>query len=725
MPLHRNASRPRTFNLVRHFFLLSLILMMFATGTMAAYLWRLYGDQLLKLETGRALSLVQVFENSLWPRFRPMIDAPGNADALRALADQSDLRTAVIQLMEGTDVIKLKVYALDGRTVFSTDPSQVGEDKSGNSGFRAAASGQAVSDLTHRNSFDAFEGRLEKRDVISTYVPVHGAGERIEGVLELYVDATPFVSSSSRQLRWLVLVISVLMVCLYFAQLLVVRRAGGILDSQAAQLEEANRELDSRVEERTRALAESNAQLQDEIKERRGVEDRLDRLAHHDPLTGLPNRLMFIEHLRQSLSHSMRYDRSLAVLFIDLDRFKDVNDTLGHFTGDQLLKAVATRLSSRVRQSDTLARLGGDEFVCILEEVSDEAAASLIADSLLALFSTPFSIAGNDLYLSASIGISLSPRDGNDVETLVRNADIAMYQAKAAGRNRSQFYTREMSVAAEQRMGIESGLRLAIESEEIAVHFQPKVDSETGRLVGAEALARWTHVQLGEVSPVKFIPIAEDSGLIVSLGEQVLEKSCRQFVQWREAGHALPELSVNVSVKQLERAGFVERLRTILADTGMPPACLELEITESVIMAVDDVFAILDALHELGVGLAIDDFGTGYSSLAYLKRLPIQVLKIDRAFILGIGSSAGDEAIVKTIIALATSLGLSTVAEGVEAESQVRFLGEAGCRTIQGYYYCRPLPGPAFASAWLARSLPAAPLSDVLSGASPTGIEVA
>lgn len=700
MKQHPLARDSRPFNLVRYFFLLSLILMVLATTLMATYLRHFSGEQMLTLEKGRAWSLVQVFENSLWVRFKPLTQITGDKEELQRLADQSGLREAAVHLMKGTDVIKLKVYSLNGRTVFSTDPKQVGEDKSGNAGFQSAVAGTAVSELTHRNTFDAFEQTLEERDVISSYVPVHGVGEVIEGVLELYVDGTPFIHSTAEQLRWLTLAISSLMAGLYLAQLLVVRYAGSVIDSQAMQLAEANRELDSRVEERTRALSDANRQLEAEILERRNAEERLDRLAHHDPLTGLSNRLAFIERLSSSLMLATRHNRILAVLFIDLDRFKDVNDTLGHTTGDQLLVAVTKRLVSCMRVSDTLARLGGDEFVCILEEIESAAAASVVAEKLLDVFREPFTINDNDLYLSASIGIGISPGDGDNVETLLRNADIAMYQAKDSGRNRSQFYSQEMSLAAEERMRVESNLRRAIGAGEIEVHFQPKVDSRSGRIVGAEALARWTCPVLGQVAPVRFIPVAEQTGLIVALGDQVLEKTCRQLAQWRREGFEISCVSVNLSVKQLERSGFPERVSELLAEHQLPPSCLELEITESVIMAVDDAFAVLESIRDLGVGLSIDDFGTGYSSLSYLKRLPVQVLKIDRAFVLGIGGDAGDEAIIRAIVALATSLGLTTVAEGVEEQTQVDFLHAEGCSTIQGYHYGRPQPAGVFAEAW-------------------------
>jgi diguanylate cyclase (GGDEF)-like protein len=490
------------------------------------------------------------------------------------------------------------------------------------------------------------------------------------------------------------------MLLLYLAQLFVVRHAARILDSQADALAETNRELDQRVAERTHALSASNAQLQDEIQERCKAEEQLERLARHDPLTGLPNRLMFSELLSTLLADSRLNGDNLTLLFIDLDHFKDVNDTLGHFIGDQLLKAVVTALSAGVRPGDTLTRFGGDEFVCILRD-ADDATITACANKLLGCFDEPFIIGGNRLHLSASIGICRAPQDGKDVETLVRNADIAMYRAKAAGRNRYEYYTQAMSAAVEERRWLEEHLRRAIENESLTVHFQAKIESGSGRLGGAEALARWNDAALGPVSPGRFIPIAEETGLIVALGALVLEKTCQQIRAWLDAGYAAPCVSVNVSVKQLEQDQFPERIATLLHQYDLPPSSLELEITESVIMAADDAIGMLERIHNLGVKLAIDDFGTGYSSLTYLKQLPVEVLKIDRAFIVGIGQSSHDEAIIRTIITLADNLGLATVAEGVEEENQVTFLTAAGCNLIQGYYYSHPQAAAEFSQRWL------------------------
>jgi diguanylate cyclase (GGDEF)-like protein len=400
----------------------------------------------------------------------------------------------------------------------------------------------------------------------------------------------------------------------------------------------------------------------------------------------------------------------LAVLFIDLDHFKDVNDTLGHSVGDTLLASVTRRLESCIRPGDTLARLGGDEFICILEHIAGPATALEVADQLLELFREPFSVGDNQLYLSASIGISQAPLDGMDVDVLVRKADAAMYQAKAHGRNRSHFYTSEMTASAQERIQLESLLRDAILTQELSVHFQPKIDVQSGQLLGAEALLRWHSAELGEVPPARFIPLAEETGFIIDLGFWVLCESCRQVAAWDAAGLHVPVVSINLSVKQLERGNFPELLRNVMRETGIAPHRLELEITESVVMDVEDAFAMLDDLRALGVQLALDDFGTAYSSLSYLRKLPVQTLKIDCAFIAGIGRNRSDEAIVQAMVAISHSLDLSAVAEGVETVEQFEFLRRLGCEQVQGFLFGAPVAGDAFLARWQAEQAVALPV---------------
>ncbi|MFD2365752.1 EAL domain-containing protein [Pseudoduganella sp. GCM10020061] len=426
----------------------------------------------------------------------------------------------------------------------------------------------------------------------------------------------------------------------------------------------------------------------------RESQEQLDHMAHHDPLTQLPNRLLFHDRLQHALQRASRDQEQLALLFIDLDRFKNVNDTLGHHTGDELLKQVARALTGKLREGDTLARLGGDEFIVLLEDVAGAGGAAHVAEKLVALFEQPFMVSGYELFVTASVGIAMYPNDAGDLNMLIRNADVAMYQAKARGRNGYQFYTESMSGEGVERLRLETLLRRSIEKGEIFLHYQPQVEIDSGRLIGVEALVRWQNPELGLVPPARFVPLAEDTGFINQLGEWVLAEACRQMVRWDEAGFAVPKVAVNLSARQFERGSIVSTVGEVLKETGLAPSRLQLEVTETVIMNTGDALAFINGLHEIGVGLAIDDFGTGYSSLAYLKQLPVQTLKIDRSFIKDISTDANDEAIAIAIIQLGKSLNLSVVAEGVETDDQAAFLLRHGCTMAQGYFYSRPvLPG--------------------------------
>lgn len=699
------------FLLTRYFTVLSFILIALAGGLLGNFVYRQESAQLTQMAEDRNVAMTQVFRNALWMPLAPLVaaSATATADSLRQQAVQLGLQDRAVALMRDSDVIKVKVYNLAGITVFSTDPTQTGEDKHTNPGFIAAAAGKVATELTHRNRFDSFEQTMSDIDVISSYVPVYattrGGNGPVIGVIEVYQDVTDFVLQINAAKRVIWAAVLGVLVALYLVQLMVVRRGQRLLSEQSDQLVVANRDLDLRVQERTAALEQTMRQLEGEIDERRQVEERLDHLAHHDPLTGLANRLMFGEQFKKSISIASRSGRQLGLLFIDLDRFKDVNDTLGHAVGDELLVAVTRRLAANLRSGDTLARLGGDEFVCILEDITGPRDATLVADKIIGLMTTPVVIQEHELFVSASIGISLFPGDGEDADVLLRNADAAMYQAKAHGRNQSHFYAPEMTTYAQDRIRLEGLLRRSIEAGELSVHYQIKRQAAPGNAPsGAEALVRWTSAELGPIPPVRFIPVAEETGFIVELGEWVLRQACRQMAAWRAAGLQVPKISVNLSVKQIERADIVDIVRSALAESGLPPAALELEITESLIMAVDDAFGMLERLRGLGVKLAVDDFGTGYSSLSYLKLLPIDTLKIDRAFVVGIGQNSGDEAIVRTVVALAQSLKLSTVAEGVDAEHQVEFLRDAGCDEIQGFFFGRPVPPAEFALQWQAAS---------------------
>ena len=422
-------------------------------------------------------------------------------------------------------------------------------------------------------------------------------------------------------------------------------------------------------------------------------QEQLQRLAHHDPLTDLPNRLLLNARLTHALKHAQRERRSVALLFLDLDRFKNVNDTLGHPLGDRMLQEVAQRLSACVRNADTLVRLGGDEFVILLEELRHGRDACSVAHKAISALSYPFELENQPAYITASIGISVYPDDGEDVTTLLKNADVAMYHAKDAGGNTYQFYTQDMTQSAFERFSMETAMRQALEKEQFILHYQPQVVMDTGEIVGVEALVRWEHPAMGLISPAKFIPLAEDTGLIEPLGEWVLDASCRQIKSWLENGIQLSKMAVNLSGRQITRGDLLKKVKNILEETGLEPARLQLEITESSIMTNPEAAThTLDGLAELGIGLAVDDFGTGYSSLTYLKRFPVRVLKIDRSFVHDATDDPNDAAICRAVIALAQGLNMNVIAEGVEQESQRLLLIKEGCALGQGYYFSPPLP---------------------------------
>jgi diguanylate cyclase (GGDEF)-like protein len=425
---------------------------------------------------------------------------------------------------------------------------------------------------------------------------------------------------------------------------------------------------------------------------------RVEYLAYHDGLTGLPNRSMFSKLLSQRISESRRYDRQLAVAFLDLDRFKQINDTLGHEAGDQLLQEVATRLQGCVRDSDTVARLGGDEFVVLLPELEDVKYAAAVAHKILAVIGRTFTLIGHEFRVTASIGISVYPQDGQDEQTLTKNADIAMYQAKAEGKNNFQFYSEKLNANSLERLTLESSLRHALERDEFRLHYQSKRDIRSGRIVGVEALLRWEHPDLGMVTPMQFIPVAEETGLIVPIGKWVLKTACLQSLAWQHEGLPPLSIAVNMSARQFSDEYLLQDLESILKSTGMNPQLLELELAESLLIHdVENTMRILTGLKSLGVRIAVDDFGTGYSSLATLQRFPLDTVKIDRSFIGDLAGPSENAALAEAIVAMGKSLSLTVIAQGVETKEQAAFLRAHACDELQGFYFNRPLPAYQFA----------------------------
>jgi diguanylate cyclase (GGDEF)-like protein len=434
---------------------------------------------------------------------------------------------------------------------------------------------------------------------------------------------------------------------------------------------------------------------------------QVEYLAYHDGLTGLPNRSLFSKMLSQGIAHARRYNRQLAVLFLDLDRFKHINDTLGHEAGDELLVTVATRLRACLRENDCVARLGGDEFVVLLPELEHEKHLSTVAQKILAAVAKPFILLGQEFRVTASVGISIYPQDGSDEQTLKKNADIAMYQAKAEGKNNFQFYSEKLNTDSLERLTLESGLRHALERNEFELHYQAKRDVQAGNITGMEVLLRWNHPDLGLVAPMQFIPVAEETGLIVAIGNWVLRTACRQNVAWQAQGLPRLIIAVNLTARQFNDENLLRDIDSILGETGMDARLLELEITEGMLMHnIERTLSTLAALKQRGIRLAIDDFGLGYSSLSTLQQFPLDTIKIDRSFIRDVTHVAEDRALAEAIITMGRSLSMTVVAQGVETKEQADFLRQHDCDELQGFYFNRPVPADLFAE--LVRSQPAA-----------------
>jgi diguanylate cyclase (GGDEF)-like protein/PAS domain S-box-containing protein len=434
-----------------------------------------------------------------------------------------------------------------------------------------------------------------------------------------------------------------------------------------------------------------------DVTDRKVIQQRIQHLAYHDNLTGLPNRSLLQDRLAHSIARAERAGRKVGVLFIDLDNFKNINDTLGHDVGDELLRQVSRRLTECVRLEDTIARQGGDEFIVLMDSLDDSRGASVVAQKILNSLRQPFILGGGEQHVSGSVGIALYPEDGRDAQTLMKNADTAMFHGKSLGKNTYQYFTPQMNIAVKRRMTLESALRRAVMQKDFVLNYQPQINLETGEIIAVEALVRWKTEDSGTVMPGDFIPLAEETGLINEIGEWVLREGCRQAREWQEMGLSKDRrIAINLSARQFGDRAFLDMVTRVLADTKLDPACLELEITESQVMRqTEGMIMLLNRLAEMGVHLAIDDFGTGYSSLSYLKRLPIQKLKIDQSFIRDITIDPNDTAIVVAIINMAKSLDLETIAEGVETAGQLALLRSKGCRVGQGFYFSAPMRAEA------------------------------
>lgn len=642
----------------------SLIGITIVTIVLATWYRLIALDALVEQETRGNVSLARSFANSVGTEFLDFVKVSSSLDR-EALLQSPGLRpldTKIKQQMRGLSVVKIKVYGLNGMTVYSTDTKQIGDDKSNNPGFLQAKAGEPTSELTFRNEFYSFEGVVVDRNLLATYLPVIDPKTLAVGaVFELYSDVTPLLNRLQKAQLQIVISVIAILGLLYTFLFTIVSRAEKLIDKQSlAQRETA---------------------------------EKIKHQAYHDSLTGLPNRAMFVERLDEAAKRAKRSTKSFGIMFLDLDRFKVVNDSLGHDAGDRLLIVAGKRIVASVRECDTVFRMGGDEFTVILENLTADEDAALVARRILHSFILPIDLNGNEAIISTSIGISVYPRDEVTPEKLIKFADAAMYRAKDAGRNRYQFFTEDMNFSAVERLELENGLRKALRKEEFFLVYQPKVSAESGIVVGMEALIRWRHPDLGVMPPDRFLSYLEDTNLIIPVGEWVIRNACRDMIQWIDDGLPPLRVSVNISSAQFRSEMLTRNVAKILSDTGLDPHLLELELTESLLVEDPQAAVVtLNELKKLGLLVSIDDFGTGYSSLNYLKQFPIDFLKIDRSFIHDLINNEKDAAITTAITALAHSLNIKLVAEGVEDMAQLQFLRSKGCHEIQGFLVSKPVP---------------------------------
>ena len=696
------------FKLLRYFSLTSFVSVVIIAGVLGAFYREIAVQSLVAMGEANNAAVARILTNSLWPTLAPFLASAEKLppDVLATHPDHDQFAAALASRLQGLSVSKVKLYDLKGRTIFSTEAGEIGADMSANAGFQSARYGGIASELIPGDDSAGDGQGARNGNLLSTYTPVRQPADgAIRAAFEIYDDVTPSLARVERTQRMVMLAVFSILCLLYGVLFVIVRHADGVIQRQYRQRDAAERALrraqhtlEQRVEARTAELARANAGLQAEIGERRLADQRVVHMAHHDALTGLPNRTLLADRVGQAIARAHRRGGKLAVLFLDLDRFKNVNDSLGHAIGDLLLTAVAVRIKGCLREEDTAARLGGDEFIISLPDVVDAAEAASVAGRILAELARPFAIGEHQLHADGSIGISLYPRDGNTAETLMRNADTAMYHAKESGRANYQFFNAQMTERVSHRLTMETELRRALERGEFALHYQPLVNLNGARIEGAEALLRWPQSDRRMLPPTEFIPIAEETGLIIPLGEWVLLEACAQAQAWQARQPGL-RIAVNLSARQFRQRDLIGMVERVLGETGLAPGLLELELTESMLMHhAEETVMILQRLNEMGVRLAIDDFGTGYSSLSYLKRFPLHTLKVDRSFVRDISTDPDDAAIVTAIVAMARSLGLNVIAEGVETEEQAAFLGSLACQQAQGYYFGRPMPAAEFAA---------------------------
>ena len=661
------------FRLTRHFLITILVGVLVILGVLLLFYRHFAIRALEQHETRANIAITRVFASTLWPRHALYVSsATSMAKAeLRHRPEVVQLREDVLRQMAGLSVVKVKIYNLDGLTAFSTDPNQIGEDKSTNSGFLAAKGGRIASEITFRDRFDAFEGVINDRDLISSYIPIRtGPGEPVEGVMEVYSDVTDYVAEIERTKWEIMVVILGSLSVLYLFLFMIVRRANHIIRSQSEEVRVANAAT-------------------------------LRHQSLHDALTGLPNRASLAERLDGMIKTAKRAGEKCAVLCLDVNGIKDINASLGHAAGDEFLKEVSRRLQACLREADVTARIEGNEFVVALSGISAIRGVEHIVNAAEkireAVGNWTVAIGEHQLAVTINIGVAICPDDGSDAAELIKSADAALHHAKKIGRNNYQFHTADMNVRALELLLMERDLRQAMAEKQFVMHYQPQMDLKTGRITGAEALIRWRHPERGLVLPAQFIHFAEERDLIIPIGEWALREACRQNMEWQAAGLPAITVAVNLSALQFHKASLARDVADILQDCGLAPAHLALELTESAILRdAEKTIETLQTLKDIGVGLALDDFGTGYSSLSQVKRLPFDKLKIDQTFVRGLPDDTDDLAISSAVVAMGKALQLTVNAEGVETAAQRDILQSLGCDEIQGFFISAPVAGVEF-----------------------------
>ncbi|MEY4728962.1 MAG: hypothetical protein RL020_120 [Pseudomonadota bacterium] len=708
------------FKLLRYFSIASLISIVLAAAALVTFYRYTAMNSLVLEKQDQNQAMVRLFADTLWPKYAPFFNAYSakNPEAVRSDARTAELIESSYKNLKSLGAVKVKVYDKTGVAIFSTESKQIGESGADNAGVKKALAGEIFSELNHKDSFNSFDRPepLLQRHLITSYLPYRNPQtQTIEGATEIYSDVTDLQARIATTQRSLMYGVIGVLGALYGALFLIVKRGNDVIRKNEIERNRAQKELvlareslEQRVLKRTEALKKVNADLKSEITERKRSEDRIREMAYFDHLTKLPNRAFFKSQLETSIGYAKRKNQMLAVMFMDLDHFKRINDTLGHTMGDDLLQQVARRLTQCVRgedmvasvtqfpvaeQGNSVARLGGDEFTLLVTDVVSPYNAGKVARRVIESFSVPFRLGIHQVQVSPSLGISFYPFDGQDVDSLLMTADTAMYHAKEQGRNNYQFYSKTMNAAAFEKLSLESSLRKAMERNEFVLYYQPQIEAKTRKIVGMEALIRWNHPEMGLVAPGSFIPLAEETGLIVPIGEWVLDTACRQNKAWQNAGFAPVRVAVNISSPHFRQEKLIEATSLALNNSQLDASYLEIEVTESLLMQnIESTIAVLEKLKSMGVKLSIDDFGTGYSSLNYLQRFPIDSLKIDRSFVKDLGNTPDDAAITRAIVAMADSLGLSVVAEGVETEKQFDILQSLGCNEMQGYLFSQPVP---------------------------------